>query len=266
MNKTIHSPRGIAGLKLQIQPQYASRDTWASLAKEEGLTFEVLELSMPAALEDDARYQKCLDWYRGAGLCSSVHGAFLDMNPVSGDPAVRTLSRQRYEESCRIALALGAENVVYHATCFAFLRGVYMEKWAAQYAEFLQELAEKYPLKLFVENSQDIDADPIRELMNHISVPEIGVCLDLGHANYSRIPLRQWFESLGDRIGYLHLSDNIGIYDDHLPLGDGTVDWAQVNALWKDLGREVPATLEVGGPEGVRKSLRYLREHNFFGM
>jgi sugar phosphate isomerase/epimerase len=78
--------------------------------------------------------------------------------------------------------------------------------------------------------------------------------------------MEQWFEILGDRIGYLHLSDNGGLYDDHLPLGDGTVDWAAADALWKGLGRDTYLTFEVGPPEGVRRSIAYLKERGLFGM
>ena len=79
------------------------------------------------------------------------------------------------------------------------------------------------------------------------------------------MPVGQWFEDLGEWIGYLHLSDNNGFYDDHLPLGRGTIDWDAAHALWQNLGRETLITLEVGGPDGVLESLTYLKTHGLFG-
>ena len=73
-------------------------------------------------------------------------------------------------------------------------------------------------------------------------------------------------DTLGERIGYIHLSDNDGVYDEHLPIGEGTVDWEKADGLWKQLNRKVPLTLEVGGFNGVRKSLAFLKEHGYFGI
>ena len=251
---------------LQVQPLYAMRDEWRALAGKDGLRFEVLELSAPPALYESRRFESCREWYRKSGLAASLHGAFIDVNPGSSDPAFRALSRKRCMESCEQALFLGARNVVFHCSCSPFLRGSYEEYWAAECASFYERLAQQYDLNLFIENSSDLDAGPIRKLMKRISNPRIGVCLDLGHAFYSRMPLAHWFESLGDRIGYLHLSDNRGLYDDHLPIGDGKVDWETADALYRGLKREMPITLEVGGLAGVRKSLEYLRAHHYFGQ
>ena len=248
----------------QVQPQYSCRDAWNELAKNEGLLFEVLELSMPPALDESRRFELCREWYRDSGRCVSVHGAFIDVNPASGDPALRALSRKRCRQSCEIARMLGAKNVVFHSSCFPFLRGAYLDSWADICADFYGELADTWNLNLYIENSQDLDAVPLRELMRRVSDSRIGVCLDIGHANYSRMPLEQWFDCLGEKIGYLHLSDNCGMFDDHLPIGTGTVDWETADALWRGMGKEMPVTLEVGGIDGVRSSLTYLKEHGFF--
>lgn len=252
---------------LQVQPQFSLREQWEELARREGLCYEVLELSMGRMLDRTGEeFALCRDWYRDSGLTRSVHGAFIDVNPASGDPAFRTLSRQRCRESCALAAELGAERVVFHASAFPFLRGVYLENWAAVCADFYTELAGTYPVTLCIENSQDVDPEPLEALMRRIRCGGVRVCLDIGHANYSQAPLEDWFDRLGEFIAYLHLSDNNGRFDDHLPLGDGTVDWALADRLWRGLGRDLPMTLEVGGPAGTERTLDYLRGRGFFGM
>lgn len=160
---------------------------------------------------------------------------------------------------------IGAENVVFHSSCFPFLRGIYLGVWAKRCADFYQELASEYDLNIFIENSPDIDAGPIAELMSRISDRRVGVCLDIGHANYSQISIKQWFEEVGEWIGYLHLSDNHGTYDDHVPLGEGNIDWEEVNELWKGLDRDVFITLEVNGLVSTARAVRLLKDKRLFG-
>lgn len=251
---------------LQIQPQYAQNEDWEAIAQREGLFYEPVEFFMPQVLMDPLLRDTVREWYRSSGRVTSLHGAFVDVNPASGDPAFRQLSRERCHESCLMAKELGASHVVLHSSCFPFLRGTYLEHWAAVCAEFYTELAQKYDLMICVENSQDVDPTPLWSLMERAKDTRVCVCLDIGHANYSDAPIEAWFDRLADRIAYLHLSDNMGKFDDHLPLGDGSADWKRADALWRQLNRGTPMTLEVGGIQGVAQSLTYLKRNGFFGM
>ena len=141
-----------------------------------------------------------------------------------------------------------------------------MDTWAGRCADFYTELAETYGLGIRVENSQDIDCTPLIKLMQRVRKGDVAICLDVGHAHYSFEPMEKWFDVLGEYIQYLHLSDNMGKFDDHLPIGSGSIDWEKLNVLWKNLGRNMPATLEVGGIAGVEESLRYLRKNGCFGI
>ena len=251
---------------LQIQPVRASRDKWGEYASAEGISFEILELSTPPALNESGLFESCIEWYRDSGRVRSLHGNFIDVNPGSGDVLFRELSKKRCRESCEAAIKTGAENVVFHSSCFPFLRGAYLEGWSALCADFYDELAGEYDLNIFIENSPDIDPEPLKNLMSVVKDSRIGVCLDLGHANYSQVGIAGWFEELGDKIGYLHLSDNMGTYDDHLPLGQGSIDWDETDRLWRGLKRDTPLTLEVGNLDNVMKSVDFLKEKGLFGQ
>lgn len=250
---------------IQIQPHYSDREAWRALAGRERCSFEVLELSVPGALNDPEFSDVCRKWYQDSGLAASFHGAFIDVNPGSGDEGFRALSRERCRQSCALAASLGAKNVVFHSSCFPFLRGDYLDFWAGTCAGFYEELAGEWNLNIFIENSPDIDAVPIRTLMRRITDTRIGVCLDLGHANYSRMRLEDWFEQLQDWIGYLHLSDNEGRDDTHLPLGQGSVDWGLADALFRQMNRFAYVTVETNTLQDTEVSLAYLKEHHYFG-
>ena len=238
---------------LQIQPLFRQKESYEALAAREGLGFEVLELCF-------SQKKEVRDWYERCGAVTSLHGAFIDVNPGSGDKDFRLLSQKKCEESCALALALGAKQVVFHSSCFPNLRGGYLEGWLAYCSMFYQELAERYPLTVCIENSFDLDPEPIRLLINETAHPRVKACLDLGHALCSRTPLEDWIDGLAGRIGYLHLSDNRGSFDDHLPLGDGKLPWEPVRALLQQLPPDTPMTLEVGNLAGIEASLAFLKK------
>ena len=55
----------------------------------------------------------------------------------------------------------------------------------------------------------------------------VGVCLDTGHTYLGR----HWhgFLNVTDgRLAHVHLNDNAGRRDDHLPPGEGDIDWAEI--------------------------------------
>ncbi len=251
---------------IQVQPHYSDKEEWRDLARRFDLKYEVLELSGPLVLNIDERPIKMIERYRHSGLVTSLHGCFIDVNPGSGDILFRRLSCRRMRESCLLAKVLGAKNVVFHSACAAFLRGGYMQSWADKTAEFLMELASEFDFDFFVENSMDVDPVPIVELMRRIDNPRIGVCLDIGHTEYSRTSMEEWFEMLEGRIGYIHLSDNEGLFDDHLPVGQGCIDWEKADRLYRTLGCNVPITIEANTVKDVEQSLIYLKEHGLFGI
>ena len=253
-------------MAIQLQPQYADLEQWVTLARKECASFEVMEPFFLSGIGNLGKYGQIARQFRETGMAASVHGAFIDVNPASGDPDFREHSRRRCRESCEIALELGAGNVVFHSSAFPFLRGTYLENWAVSCASFYEELAARYPVRIYIENAQDLDPTPLKHLMERIHSDRIGVCLDVGHAHYSRTPVGQWFDQLGPWIRYLHLSDNLGEFDDHLPPGKGSIDWAQVSKRWESLGKEIPITLETGNLKSTKESIAFLRRHDYFGM
>jgi sugar phosphate isomerase/epimerase len=251
---------------LQVQPRYEFREEWDILASSEGLTYEALDFSMPPALIESGLFEEYLDWYSSCGRTTSVHGFFMDVNPACSDPGIRELSKERCRKSCETAVACGAKNVVFHSSCFPFLRGIYLDVWTSRCTDFYLELAETYDLNIYIENSPDVDPGPIKALMKRVNDKRIGVCLDLGHAHYSRVPVREWFAELGEWIGYLHLSDNMGSYDDHLLLGEGSIDWEEADRLWRELDRDTVITLEVGGFVASGYAVKFLKKNGYFGQ
>jgi sugar phosphate isomerase/epimerase len=68
--------------------------------------------------------------------------------------------------------------------------------------------------------------DEFAWILDHVGA-EAGACLDTGHIALGRAWSRFVHVAAG-RLIHVHASDNHGQYDDHLPPGDGTVDWGDV--------------------------------------
>lgn len=92
-------------------------------------------------------------------------------------------------------------------------------------------------------------------------LPELGLHLDIGHANLM-VPSNSTVDILGaygDRLRHVHLHDNKGGHADlHLPLGAGTVDVVGSLAALKRCGYDATITLEVFSPD--RNHFAYSRD------
>jgi sugar phosphate isomerase/epimerase len=80
--------------------------------------------------------------------------------------------------------------------------------------------------------------------------PDLYLLLDVGHANIDvpKNQTREYLFSLADRLAHVHLSDNDGTADQHLPLGapaKGGISWRRVAADLKSFGYDGTVTLEV---------------------
>jgi sugar phosphate isomerase/epimerase len=78
-------------------------------------------------------------------------------------------------------------------------------------------------------------------------VPDLKIHLDVGHCNIDQEEnlVGEFFKRFGDRIVHLHLSDNKGMLDEHLPLGCGNIEWKAVIKTIKEHGFNRTITLEV---------------------
>jgi sugar phosphate isomerase/epimerase len=87
---------------------------------------------------------------------------------------------------------------------------------------FSQELGVKVALENMPRSPFSMATTPeaLLELMDGI---DVGFCLDVGHANTNG-NLKE-FVKLKGRIVNLHVHDNKGQTDEHLPIGGGTVDF-----------------------------------------
>ena len=70
----------------------------------------------------------------------------------------------------------------------------------------------------------------------------IGITIDIGHAN--TVGLVREFLPFLSAASHLHVHDNHGVHDEHLPLGTGTIDW---DIVGKSIARDYSGIVVVEG-------------------
>jgi sugar phosphate isomerase/epimerase len=77
----------------------------------------------------------------------------------------------------------------------------------------------------------------------------VGVCLDTGHTALGR-HWHRFLEVSGSRLIHVHASDNHGRFDDHLPPGEGHIDWHDIRDSLRRAAFEGWVMVELGCPIG----------------
>ncbi len=201
-----------------------------------------------------------------AGLQTTLHGPFIDLSPGSPDAAILAATRARLQQLVDVIEIFKPRSVVCHAGYEKMRYGWVYEQWLEKATEtwsWMNAAVADAGSRLVLENTYEHGPEELVELFE--AVPDVGFCLDVGHtAAFGKAPLQRWIDVLGGRIAHLHLHDNHGQADDHLALGQGSLE---LDPLWDFLRRrdQLPVvTIEPHQQDQLKPSLRYLEQLNLF--
>lgn len=92
----------------------------------------------------------------------------------------------------------------------------------------------------------------------------LGICIDIGHANRSctddGIRPEVFLKEFAELILEVHVDDNFGADDLHLPPGQGSIDWPPVVEAIRSLRDDVVVCLEIAAPEAPLETLHASRD------
>lgn len=169
-------------------------------------------------------------------------------NPSS---AVRQAALGELRRCIDIAAEIGARLLTTHYMGYPgfWPEEAGYELYAQLYGVLCQEGAERGVL-IALENSphNDHQLKRFREILARC--PDLLLLLDIGHANIEvpKNQTREYLFSFADRLAHVHVSDNDGTADQHLPLGApmrGGVPWQKVIQDLKSFRYDGTVTLEV---------------------
>ena len=198
-----------------------------------------------------------------AGLPVALHAPFLDLSPASPDPQVRQITLLRHQQALRLAERLGAVVCVVHPGYDRWRFAPGGSLWHERSCDFWQPLAqqaENCGCRLALENIFETEPHALAALIHAMDSPAFGHCFDMGHFHlFAQVPLASWFASLGPAMIHLHLHDNHGQDDEHLPLGEGTIDVPAVFHHVKQRTSRPTLTLEHHSAERLLRGLKQFR-------
>ena len=181
--------------------------------------------------------------------------------------SIREASLQEMFNSLEVAAEIRPLKVVLHPGHIGGL-GVFVQETALAYAneslDAIIDRAEALGLCVCLENMFPrcrafVEPADFNEILERF--PKLKLTLDTGHANIGSRSGRRildFIKQFGQRIGHLHISDNLGQRDDHVSLGAGTINFEKVAKALKKSGYDDTATLEIFSDD--RRQLKKSRD------
>jgi sugar phosphate isomerase/epimerase len=167
---------------------------------------------------------------------------------------IRKASIDETLDSLEVAAELKPLKVVLHPSYMTGLGALVPELTrghALQSLEVIVEKAHALGLCLCLENMFPrtqwlVNPEEFVDIL--AKFPTANLLLDIGHAHIEDAggnKCLRFIDKFRGRIGHLHVSDNFGKEDQHLPIGAGIIDFSKVVKALKGIGYNDTITLEV---------------------
>jgi len=125
------------------------------------------------------------------------------------------------------------------------------KKYAFESLEIIVNKAEKLGVRLCLENMTPqcrafFKPDEFEEIFKKF--PSLYMTFDTGHANIDCKEEKRglnFIHKFKHRVLHIHVSDNKGKKDDHLPIGQGNIDFQEITRSLINIGYNDTVTLEI---------------------
>lgn len=203
-----------------------------------------------------------LDVLNSYNLNYSVHSPIADLNIASLNKSIRKTSVNEIKKSIKLANDINSSKVVVHPGQFAFLNkdklDLAIDK-SSKSLETCRDFAEDFNVEICVENMPNIFGflyTDINELNLKLKNLNLSMTLDIGHANTAAFNADEMYFS---NVKHIHLSDNNGVYDEHLALGEGKIEIKEIINTFEKNNYKETYMIEVNNKEDILKSLDFLK-------
>lgn len=186
-----------------------------------------------------------------------LHAPFAELTPCAVDPMIGQVSRHRLLQAVNLCARYGIRRMVVHS---GFVPRVYFRIWYVEKSSaFFRALLADCPrdFELLIENVLDPDPEVLLEMVQAIGDPRARLCLDVGHAHVaSRQSVADWIDLLSPLLAHLHIHDNDGAFDAHLPPGRGSIGFPGLFDRIQSAAPRATLTLECPDAAGCIAGLK----------
>jgi sugar phosphate isomerase/epimerase len=215
--------------------------------------------------EDD--YRRVADRLREAELRTTFHAPFMDLRPGAIDPRIREVSRWRLRQTITAAVYFQPAAIVCHPSFDDRYYVSSEDQWLENSLHTWRDLlaaAGEIPVRLVLENVYERGPRQLHRLLTALDTPQCGFCFDTGHFQaFAREPLAVWLETLLPFLRHVHLHDNHGDADAHLPIGAGIFPFGEFFRILAGKGCRPIFTIEAHSEKNLRQSLANLERLAF---
>jgi len=210
-------------------------------------------------------YERGIEWL--------IHAPVSDVNLMSPNRSMRVEAERQLMQTILLAREIACRRIVFHVGGRPRMGLFDPERGFIQAVEIINRLlveASKYDIVLLLEN------DPVVPGLAAIT-PEacsgfiqafdgkLGFLLDVGHANMvSSTAASRFIQLLASSLQGVHINDNNGGMDEHLGMGEGTVNMPRIMEELEAVSFEGELILELLAPEKLllgRKIIEGLKNH-----
>lgn len=200
------------------------------------------------------------------GLGVSVHSSFWDLNPASHHRELYGLTLKQVKQSIDACRTLGGRIVVVHfGRCPIPEAKEFFEEAKKRYREFIEQslsYAQERGITLALENAggqSNIYPSTAEELGQFVvGLEGAKITFDIGHAHLAERragkkntgeAIAGSIKALREHIVHIHVHDNHGKWDEHLPPGDGDIDFKSIVSALRSVGYDGLLIAEPWDPE-----------------
>ncbi len=216
---------------------------------------------------DSARMKNLRAKLEDYGLGCGIHTASY-VNTAEVFEGIRKGVVQHFKEFIDLGRGIGARYLIIHC-------GVYFRQFRTRVQECLvrtlkeaTSYAERWGISLLIENMNRIPQtlagkpwdlsfeqpeisylgatiEELAEVYSTVNSPMLGFSLNVAHAHLLAGGFLPFLKAFGDKLGNVQVSDNNGITDEHLPVGEGTVDFISLVRQLKTMNYQGTLSLSV---------------------
>jgi len=225
----------------------------------DGIGIELFYDTLP--FYNESSYKKYINEFVENGLIG-MHCPMSDCEILAEEGTLLwRYSLDRHKECFELAAELKSSYMVLHTNSLRRMEpaeALRKKELVNERIMLLAEMAGEYGCQLWVENvgfhrynNIVLDLDEYVDLV--LSNDNIYSLIDIGHAHVNGWDIPSLIYRIGNRIRGLHIHDNDGLSDQHLPIYHGNIEWEPVFDAIRSLDKSCERILEYAPKTPVDK-------------